>query len=270
MEGFEIRFKKLFPNEKERPIIIPVDQGQYFGPIPGVEDLPALVSSLSQADALIIAPGALPQCKSVFCKRGGPLQMVRTNYVSGYCFSWEYSQPVTRKIFDPEFALKLGAEWVLASLCIGTGDEEMDLHNIEIFTEIVQKKSEWGIPLMGEFYPLNAEKKTEAQLHKITYEGCRIMYEMGADAVKTNFTGPKFNEIVESVPVPVIALGGPRMKTDLDSLIQIRRAIELGACGVCVGRNLVQSGDPKKYLSALIAIVKEGVLPEEAVRKFLE
>ena len=270
MDGIEIRFQKLFPNEKERPVIIPVDQGQYFGPIPGVEDLPTLVSTLSQADALIIAPGALPQCKSVFCKRGAPLQMVRTNYVSGYCFSWRYTQPVTRKIFDPDFALKLGADWVLASLCIGTGNEEMDLRNIEIFTEIVKKKSEWGIPLMGEFYPLNAEKMTEVKLQEITYQGCRIMYEMGADAVKTNFTGPGFSEIVESVPVPVITLGGPRMKTDLDSFKLIRQAIDLGARGVCVGRNLVQSRDSKKYLSALIAIVKKNVQPEEAIQRYLE
>ncbi|MBN2073426.1 MAG: hypothetical protein JW770_05720 [Actinobacteria bacterium] len=156
MLGFDIRFKKLFPDSGEKPIIVPVDQGQYFGPIKGVENLPELVKKLYLADALIITPGALPFSKEIFCSRSAPLQILRLNFVSGYCFTWNYKGSITTEIFDVEFGLKLGADWVLASLAVGTGDEKQDLDNINVFTKIVKKKTEWGVPLMGEFYPVNA------------------------------------------------------------------------------------------------------------------
>jgi fructose-bisphosphate aldolase, class I len=267
MEGLEIRFKKLFPDTGEKTVIIPVDQGQYFGPVTGVEDLPALVNKLGKADAIIIAPGTLSCCKNIFYKKDSPLQITRLNYVSGYCFTWNYSKPITKKIFDVELALKLGADWVLASLCIGTGDEETDLNNIEIFTEIVKKKMEWGIPLMGEFYPVNAKSLSMEELHKITYTGCRIMYELGADVIKTNYTGEKFGEIINTIPVPVVVLGGEKKNSDIESLKAIKVAMDAGSRGVVVGRNLVQSCDPKKYLEALIEVVKNNMEPEKAIKK---
>ncbi|MCL5073630.1 MAG: hypothetical protein M1308_22455 [Actinobacteria bacterium] len=264
MEGLEIRYKKLFPDTGEKPVVIPVDQGQYFGPIPGVEDLPGLVKKLGKADALIIAPGALNACKDIFSRRGSPLQITRLNYVSGYCFTWNYSKPLTGKIFDVEMALKLGADWVLASLCIGTGYEEIDIENIKIFAEIVKKKIEWGVPLIGEFYPVNAKNLSRDELHKVTYEGCRIMYEMGADVVKTNFTGERFEEIINVVPVPVIVLGGEKMSSEIESLKEIKKALDLGAKGICVGRNLVLSTNQQRYLEALLQVVKNNAVPEEA------
>lgn len=87
---------------------------------------------------------------------------------------------------------------------------------------------------------------------------------MGADAVKTNYTGERFNEIVESLSAPVVVLGGEKQK-ELEFLKVIRKAINSGARGICVGRNLVQSRDPEKHLKMLIDIVKNKVKPEEAV-----
>lgn len=265
MYGHDIRFRKLFPESKSKPIIVPVDQGQYFGPIEGVINLPETVKKVHLSDALIITPGALPYCNNIFYSRSSPLQIIRLNYISGYCFTWNYKKSVTTEIYDVEFALKYGADWVLASLAIGTGDEEQDLKNINIFTKIVKKKSEWGIPLMGEFYPVNANELSEEELHKITFEGCRIMFEMGADVVKTNYTGDRFHEIIESISGPVIVLGGEKQKKELESLEIIKKSIDAGAQGICVGRNLVQSEDPERFLKMLIDIVNNGLEPAEAI-----
>ncbi len=267
MDGLDIRFRKLFPDSKYKPIIVPVDQGQYFGPIKGVEDLPKMIKKVSLSDALIVAPGELPFCKNIFYSRCSPLQILRLNFVSGYCFTWNYKKSITTEIFDVEFALRLGADWVLASLAIGAGDEKQDLDNINIFTRIVKKKTEWGIPLMGEFYPVNANQLSEKELHKITYEGCRIMLEMGADAIKTNYTGEKFNEIIETLSAPVIVLGGEKQESELESLKIIKKAVDAGANGICVGRNLVQSEDPEKFLKMLIDIVNNNIKPEEVIEK---
>ncbi len=72
--------------------------------------------------------------------------------------------------------------------------------------------------------------------------------ELGADIIKTNYTGDPdtFRHVVEGCPVPVVIAGGPKTETDLEFLQMIEGAIEAGARGVDIGRNVFQAEDPTR------------------------
>ena len=76
--------------------------------------------------------------------------------------------------------------------------------------------------------------------------------------------------LMESTPSmtnwqPVLALGGAKVKTDLDALRHAKRTVQEGASGVIYGRNVFQTENPEKFLDALIKVVKEGQEPEEMI-----
>ncbi|MGC8628258.1 MAG: hypothetical protein ACP5VR_12055, partial [Acidimicrobiales bacterium] len=98
--------------------------------------------------------------------------------------------------------------------------------------------------------------------------GCRIIAELGADLVKTFYTGERFAEIVAATPVPVLALGSRKTAYERDALALAAEAVASGARGVVFGRNVVQASDPEKFLGALCAVVKDGVPVDEAADSY--
>ena len=96
----------------------------------------------------------------------------------------------------------------------------------------------------------------------------RIGAELGADIVKTNYTGSPdtFKEIVKGCNVPVVIAGGPKMDTEADLLQMVYDAIGAGATGVAIGRNIFQAEDPTLLVSKLCTIVHKGYTPEEATK----
>ena len=74
---------------------------------------------------------------------------------------------------------------------------------------------------------------------------------------------PGFSKLVKSVPIPVLALGGAKMDTELEALKFAKNSMEEGAAGVVYGRNVFQAKDPEVFLGALIGMIREGKNPEE-------
>jgi DhnA family fructose-bisphosphate aldolase class Ia len=106
------------------------------------------------------------------------------------------------------------------------------------------------------------------ELHNVVSVACRILAELGADAIKTFYTGPRFDEVTAACPVPVFALGAEKLPKEIDALRLAHDAISRGARGVVFGRNVIQAKDPAAFLGALRAVVKDGATPEEAARQF--
>ncbi len=96
----------------------------------------------------------------------------------------------------------------------------------------------------------------------------RIMAELGADLVKTFYTGEKFSQMVAATPVPILALGAQKTPTELDALNLAASAIRDGARGVVFGRNVVCTREPQRFLDALKEVVKAGKDPKETASKF--
>jgi DhnA family fructose-bisphosphate aldolase class Ia len=90
--------------------------------------------------------------------------------------------------------------------------------------------------------------------------------ELGADLVKTFYTGKQFHKITEATPIPIFALGALKKPSELDALKLAQAAVEAGARGVVFGRNVVQARRPQALLEALKDVVKGGVSPQKAAK----
>ena len=91
--------------------------------------------------------------------------------------------------------------------------------------------------------------------------------ELGADIVKTNYTGDpdSFATVVESCPVPVVIAGGPRVESELDLLCMVEGAISSGARGVAIGRNVFQHENPELIVRRICGVVHKGLNAKEAL-----
>jgi len=263
MTGHWLRLNKLFC-DRGRAVIVAVDHGEFFGPTPGIIDLPAAIGAAEEADGILLSPGMMAHCGSAFDYRGAPVAIVRLNWSTVYCGQWGYSQAATVGVVTPEEALAMGADICLASLTITGNDEATDAANVELFARLASAKRKCGIPLIGEFYPPTPERLSDEQLHQAVYTACRIITELGADAIKTFYTGPRFCEVVESVGIPVLALGAEKLPNEVDALQLAQSAVAAGARGVVFGRNVIQAEDPAAFLAALKRVVKDDVSPREA------
>jgi 3-hydroxy-5-phosphonooxypentane-2,4-dione thiolase len=93
-----------------------------------------------------------------------------------------------------------------------------------------------------------------------------MLSELGADAIKTFYTGRKFREAVTSAAVPILVLGAGKT-TEIKALQSAYDAVNDGARGVFYGRNVTQASNPKRFLSALLKVVKKGIEPSVAAKE---
>jgi DhnA family fructose-bisphosphate aldolase class Ia len=136
-----------------------------------------------------------------------------------------------------------------------------------MFARLVAEARQVGIPIGGEVYPGHAGQISSDEFHDLIYRSCRIVSELGADFIKTFYTGPKFAEVVEAVPVPLIVLGAD--KTDeAKALLLAENAVKAGARGVVFGRNVFECAEPVNFLSALGEVVRQGSSAAEAAKKY--
>ena len=260
-----IRFERLF-NRDERAVIIAADHGEFDGPIPGMIDLPETVSKIDPAvDGVLLSPGMLPHCRSTFNYKGAPMAVVRLNWSTVYCFQWGYRDAVTVPAFRPKEALRAGADAVLVSLTLETGSEAVDAKNVEVFRDLCSEAKDYGLPVVGEYFPAEAEMLSPDELHRKVYVAARIISELGADLIKTFYTND-FKAVTKSCPVPVLGLGAEKRPTQIEALELAADEVKDGAGGVVFGRNAIQVPDPAAFQRALCDVVKRGVTPADAVR----
>ncbi len=115
-------------------------------------------------------------------------------------------------------AVAQGADLVIGSLTLRNPDEAEDAQNVEVFSSCVSQKRELGLPLVGEVYPTGGDDKSPDELQEDVFIGSRIIAELGADLVKTFYTGKRFEEVTKACPVPVLALGAKKLPKESDAL----------------------------------------------------
>jgi DhnA family fructose-bisphosphate aldolase class Ia len=266
MTGEQIRLKRLFSSGNV--VIVAVDHGLYNGPVQGLIDLPRVVQSIVDADAILMSPGMPAHCGDVFAKRGAPSLIIRLNWGTQYATQWNYETAHSVPMITAQDALALGADIALTGFSLHTGDQKMDADNIGVLAQQIAQKRAAGIPLIGEFFPAGAEDLAPEQLQDQVAVGCRIAAELGSDMIKTFYTGKDFDKIVAATPVPIFGLGARKTPREIDALVLAANEIRSGARGVVFGRNVVQARDPKRFLEALKEVVKAGKDPEQTAKKF--
>lgn len=266
MSGRDIRFGKLF-GDVGKTVVVACDHGMFDGPHAGMENIPAMLERLGDGpDGILLSPGMLRHAKAFFARRSAPMAIVRLNYNSVLCFKLNYSASVVSNLYEPEEAVGLGAECVLACLTINTGCEATDAQNVEIFADLCCKAHSLGVPVIGEYFPYGHLSKAPDEFHKEILIGCRMLSELDADCIKTFYTN-NFKEITSACPIPILGLGAEKLPTDLAALQLAEKETRDGASGVVFGRNAIQAGNPPRFVAALQDIVKGGMSAKNAAKK---
>lgn len=265
MEGSKLRLSRVLP-PGERSVVVAVDHGQTFGPMPGLEDFAAALQRLGEADGVLLAPQMVRFSGDLFVGRRRPAMIVRLNWNTVHCEPWHYQTAHIVKAFSPQSALALGADAVMVGIALQTGDEANDAENVALFARLTEESAALGLPVIGEVFPLPALRMQPEAFHDYILKGCRIACELGADAIKTFYTGERFAEVVAGSPIPIFALGAEKLPHEIDALILAQRAVGAGAAGVVYGRNVLQARDPAAFLRALKDVVAGRALPQDAAR----
>ncbi|MGQ9682432.1 MAG: class I fructose-bisphosphate aldolase [Anaerolineae bacterium] len=266
MQGTTIRLRRLLPQGR-RIIILPIDHGEFQGPRKGLISTRDTLQALSGYDAVLMSPGTFVRCGEFFADHPEVTPIVRLNWNADYCFQWGYGDGTHGRVLSPGSALALGADVALASVALGTGDPKADAASVELFARLAEEARAAGIPLGGEFYPGgDLSRYNEEEFHDLVLRSVRIVAELGADFIKTFYTGPRFAEVVESCPVPVIVLGAGK-EDEPQALRKAEQGIAAGARGVVFGRNVFESDRPQAFLDALGDVVRNGLDVQTAIRK---
>jgi DhnA family fructose-bisphosphate aldolase class Ia len=265
--GKEIRLSKLFP-DGNRAVIVALDHGQTFGPMEGLVDFTAAADRLKAADGVLLAAQMVRFSGTLFRGKGSPVMIVRLNWNTVHCEPWKYKDAYIVKTLAVAHAVAVGADAVLASLVLQTGSEARDAENVRVFSALAEETSNLGMPLIGEVFPAGDLRSHPAEFHDYIKKTCRIICELGADAIKTFYTGDRFAEVTAGVPVPVFALGAEKMECQLDALDLADDAVKAGARGVVFGRNVIQAASPTAFLEGLKDVVKGRARPAEAADQY--
>ena len=258
--GKAIRMERIMNRETRKTIIVPMDHGVTLGPIQGLINLPETVNKVAEGGANAVL-GHVGLALHGHRKYGKDIGLIL--HLMG---SSKLSPNPNHKVLvmTVEQALVIGADAV--SVHINIGDEN-DSEMMETLGFVSRECMKWGMPLVAMMYPRGKKVSSEHDVEMVKL-AARIGAELGADIVKTNYTGDidSFREVVKGCQVPVVVAGGPKMKTEEDVLRLAWESIQAGGAGVSIGRNVFQASDPTKMVRAIAKIVHEGWEVEEAVK----
>ena len=255
-EGKTRRLKRIFQKDN-RTVIVPMDHGVTVGPIMGITNMQTITDKLikGKVDAVLVHKGI---AKRIDIDDAGLIVML-----SGMS---TLSPNVNAKVqvCSVQEALKLGADAVSVHVNVGAQDEDKMLANLG---KVSEECDAFGIPLLAMMYPRGPKIANEHALEVVAH-AARIGAELGADIIKTNYTGniESFKQVTESCPAPVVIAGGPKCKSPQEVLQTTFDALQAGASGLSIGRNVFQAEDPTAIAKALSAIVHENATVEQAMK----
>jgi 3-hydroxy-5-phosphonooxypentane-2,4-dione thiolase len=251
--GMQHRLAQIFRPESGRTVMLAIDHGYFQGPTSGLERIDLRIRPLMpHADALMLTRGILrtivsPAIQQGFVLRasGGPsiLKELSNEHVA----------------LDVDDAVRLGASAMAVQVFVGGEFETQSVHNM---TQLVDEGYRRGIPVLG----VTAVGKELVRDSRYLGLATRMCAELGAQVVKTYYC-EGFERVTAGCPVPIVMAGGKKLP-ELEALDMAYRAIQGGALGVDMGRNIFQSEAPIAMLTAVRKVVHEGYTPAQALEVF--
>lgn len=252
------RFFRRSADGTMRTLILPVDHGTAI-PVPGLRDLAGLLGSVnSYYDGYVLNYGGVRAAATAARGRG-------------ICFRTDVYKPAhgdnpnrgSYQVYGATEAVRLGAHAVMNMLYVHHEEED------RIFAEaavLISECHKAGLPVILESLPFGIGRPADYTPENIGF-AVRAAAELGADIVKTAYPGDKaaFAEIVAAALVPVIVLGGAPTTDERAFLQDVRDAIDAGASGIAIGRNVWAHPQPVKIAAALDAIVHGGATVDAAL-----
>jgi len=235
--------------EDGRSFIVAMDHGTNAGAVAGLERAGEAVAAVAAggADAIIANMGFAKRYAKELSHLGwvARLDLPPTALGGGH---------ESRVAYDVEYAVKLGADAVIINGGPGVGVEESSLPAI---SDAVMWADEYGIPIIGEIVPGGFDSDPSYKTVENIALGVRLAGELGVDLIKTPYI-EGFEKVAAASFCPVVVLGGAKTENTEKFFDSIKNAMDCGAAGVAIGRNVWGAEKPELMASALNAIIHDG------------
>ena len=248
--GMQNRLARIFRPASGRTLMLAIDHGYFQGPTSGLERVDLnIVPLLPHADALMLTRGILRTT-------------IPPSFANGVVLRVSGGPSILKELsnehlaVDIEDAVRLNVAAMAVQVFIGGEFETQSVHNM---TRLVDMGLRHGIPTLA-VTAVGRDMVRDARYFRLA---CRICAELGAQAVKTYYVPEDFETIVASCPVPIVMAGGKK-QPELDALTMAYRAVNEGAAGVDMGRNIFQSEAPRAMIQAVGKVVHESMKPDQA------
>ncbi len=265
--GKKIRLNRVLGGSEHRALVVAFDHALVLGPIPGTEDPLGKIRQFAQAkvDALLLNLGLIRQYANSTMLGPIPALIARLDWTTVWSAIGQNGSGAlySSLLAHPEDALRLGADAVLTYLIVGTGDAEFEMKEIARNAEIARECERVGIPLIVESLARGKAVENPGDPRWLNLH-TRMAAELGADAVKTDYSGDtaSMRSVVEQCPIPILVLGGSRHASDKDALNVVREVAAAGAAGVFFGRNVFQADNISAFLEQARAALDGASTPE--------
>lgn len=253
--GMKDRLSRIFNPKTGKSVMLACDHGFIMGPTSGLERIDlTIVPLMEYADCLMCTRGILqsvipPNTKTPICLRSDAGTSILTDLNDNV-------------LIDIEDAIRMNVSAMAIMLAIG--DEAHEAKTIANLYRAVDKASRYGIPVMG----VTAVGKQMARDARYFGLASRICAENGANIVKTYYCDG-FEKVAAACPVPVVIAGGKKLP-EKEALELCYQAVNDGAAGVDMGRNVFQSEAPAAMIQAVHGVVHDGLTPEKGYQMFLD
>lgn len=248
--GMKNRLSQIFDPKTGRTVMLAIDHGYFQGPTTGLERVDVnILPLLPYADTLMLTRGILRSVIPPTFTRGVVLRAS-----GGPSILKELSNE--QIAVDIEDAVRLNVAALAVQVFVGGEYETQSVSNM---TRLVDMGNRYGIATLA----VTAVGKDMARDARYMRLAARICAELGATYVKTYYVPEGFETVTASCPVPIVIAGGKKLPEE-EALRLAQSAIEQGAAGVDMGRNIFQAESPMHMIQAVRKVVHEGISAKDA------
>lgn len=249
--GMKDRLSRIFNPKSGKTVMLAFDHGYIMGPTSGLERMDLTILPLA------------PLADVLMCTRGALRAVVPPTFNKPIALRCTSGATILRELSDEcigvniEDAVRCNASAMAVQVFVGAEFEHKSLNNL---VKTIDAGNRHGIPTLG----VTAVGKDMARDARYLGLATRICGELGAHFVKTYYCEKNFEQVTNASPVPVVIAGGKKIP-EIDALNMAYKAIDQGAAGVDMGRNIFQADAPIPMLKAVRAVVHEGMKPQDAL-----
>jgi putative autoinducer-2 (AI-2) aldolase len=254
--GLKNRLAKIFDPTSGKTVMLAIDHGYFQGPTTGLERVDLNIVPL------------LPWSDTLMCTRGILRSVIPPTYGKGVVIRASGGPSILKELSNEEIAIsideavRLNVAAMAVQVFIGGEGETKSVHNL---TRLVDMGNSAGIASLA----VTAVGRELVRDAKYLGLATRICAELGATYVKTYFCEEGFEKVTAGCPIPIVIAGGKKLP-EKEALQMAYDALQQGASGVDMGRNIFQSDAPAAMIQAVRKVVHENEKPEIAHEYYLE
>lgn len=252
--GMKNRLANIFDATSGRTVMLAFDHGYFLGPTSGLERIDLdIVPLIPHADTLMLTRGILRTT-------------IPPTYTRGIVLRASGGPSILKELSDEQLAVsideavRLNVAALAVQVFIGGEHETQSIHNM---TRLVDMGNQYGIPTLA----VTAVGKDMARDATHFRLATRMCAELGASYVKTYYVDDGFDTVCASCPVPIVIAGGKKIP-EADALELAHRAVQSGAAGVDMGRNIFQAAHPLAMIQAVRSVVHDDARPDDAFERY--